>query len=90
MSRSAHFCRNSKLPSQEIQGQVVIIVPSRSEMHQLDEVGTFLWGELARGRSAEDLAQAVCREFDANPGQVEKDVRAFLKTLDEKGLLSQD
>lgn len=81
------FCRNPKLPSQQIQGQVVIVVPARSELHQLDEVGTFLWDELKTRRSAPDLARAVSEEFDVDPAQAEKDVRAFLNALDEKGLL---
>jgi len=87
MARSPTYCRDSKLPSQEIQGQVVIVVPARSELHQLDEVGSFLWGEIKTRRSAQDLAQALCGEFDVDPIQAEKDVCAFLKTLDEKGLL---
>jgi hypothetical protein len=87
MARSPTYCRDSKLPSQEIQGQVVIVVPAKSELHQLDEVGSFLWGEIKTKRSVQDLAQAVSGVFDVDPVQAEKDVRAFLTTLEEKGLL---
>jgi len=87
MARVPTFCRNPKLPSQEIQGQVVIVVPAQSEMHQLDEVGSFLWGELGIRRSAQELVRAVCEEFDVDPSQAEKDIGAFLAALDDKGLL---
>jgi hypothetical protein len=90
MTRAPTYCRDSKLPSQEIQGRTVIVVPARSEMHQLDEVGTFVWGELKTKRSAQELARALCGEFDVDPDQAEKDVDAFLRLLGEKGLLTRE
>ncbi len=59
-------------------------------MHQLDEVGSFLWGELEAWRSAENLARALCGEFDVDAAQAEKDVRAFLNALEDRGLLSRE
>lgn len=90
MGRDPRFRRDSRLPSQEIEGQVILVVPSKNELHQLDEVGSFLWGELERDRTAEDLAQAVCEEFDVDPIQADKDVRAFLEALGERGLLLRE
>ena len=75
------------LPFQEIDGQAVVVVPSRREMHELDETATFLWRELERARSVADLVAALCGEFDVDPGRAEKDVRAFIAGLEEKGLV---
>jgi len=81
------FRRDSRLPFQEIEGQAVIVVPARREVHQLDGVATFLWNLLAKEHSVADLVEAVCGEFDVPPVQAERDVRAFLGVLGEKGLL---
>jgi hypothetical protein len=65
----------------------VIVVPSRSEVHLLDEVGTFLWTELRTPRTPEELTRRVCDEFDVAPDQAGPDVSAFLESLLEKRLL---
>lgn len=90
MGGERRYRQDSMLPSQEIEGEAVIVVPAKSEMHVLDEVGTFLWTELRRPQSAEELARSVCNEFDVGQDQAENDVRAFLETLMEKGLLTRE
>ncbi len=87
MSEEPRLRRDPKLPFQEIGGEVVIVAPSRREMHQLDEVGAFLWKELEKPRSAGELADAVCGEFEVERDRAGKDVRAFLAELGEKGLV---
>jgi hypothetical protein len=79
--------RREGLPFQEIDGQAVVVVPSRREMHELDETATFLWRELERARSVAELVEAVCGEFDVEPDRAEKDVRGFIVRLEEKGLV---
>ncbi len=87
MSDDPRFRQDDRLPCQELDGQAVIVVPARSEMHVLDEVGTFLWTQLRRPRSVQELTESVCGEFDVGPERAERDVRAFLDALAGKGLL---
>jgi hypothetical protein len=87
MSGDRRYCQDLRLPAQEVRGQAVIVVPSRSEVHVLDEVGSFLWSELRTSRTAKELAQSVWEEFDVALDQAERDVHAFLETLAGKGLL---
>jgi hypothetical protein len=84
------YCQDRTLPWQEVRSQAVIVVPSQSEVHVLDEVGTFLWAELLRPRSSEELARRVCEEFDVAPERAGRDVSAFLESLLEKRLLISD
>jgi len=79
--------RRGGLPFQEIDGQAVVVVPSRREMHELDETATFLWRELERERSVAELVGALCGEFEVEPDRAEKDVRAFVARLEEKGMV---
>jgi hypothetical protein len=64
MPESPRYRRDGRLPFQEIQGQAVVVVPARRELHELDEVGTFLWAELSRERSLGDLVTSLCAEFE--------------------------
>jgi hypothetical protein len=87
MPSDARLRRDPKLPFQEIEGQAVVVVPARRELHQLDEVGTFVWNSLKEARSLLELADAVCGEFDVERDRAEEDLRAFLASLEEKGLV---
>lgn len=90
MRDEPRFRQDDRLPCQNLDGQVVIVVPAQSEMHVLDEVGTFLWTELSRPRSPADLARSVSDEFDVEPERAERDVRVFLEALAGKGLVIRE
>jgi hypothetical protein len=87
MPEEPRYRRDARLPFQEIQGQAVVVVPARREVHELDETATFLWSALARERSVADLVGALCEEFEIDAGAAEKDVREFVASLEEKGLV---
>lgn len=87
MADDARVRRDARLPFQELDGQAVVVVPARREMHELDEAATFLWRELERSRSVGELVEALCAEFEVEPERAERDVRAFLARLEEKGLV---
>jgi hypothetical protein len=90
MTREPLFRQDLRIPCQRIEGQAVLVVPAKSEMHLLDDVGSFLWAELRKPRSAKDLAASVCEEYDVDPERAERDVRAFLDVLAGKGLVIQE
>lgn len=79
--------RDVRLPFQEIQGQVVVVVPARRELHELDETAAFLWAELAKERTAPQLVDALCDAFEVTPEVAAADVREFLGDLETRGLV---
>jgi hypothetical protein len=87
MADEPRWRRDARLPFQEIQGQAVVVVPARRELHQLDETATFLWAALAKESTVADLAAALCGEFEVDEKTAEKDVKGFLAALEEKGLV---
>jgi hypothetical protein len=87
MPEEARWRRDTRLPHQEIQGEAVVVVPSRRESHRLDVVATFLWTALAKERTVADLVAALCDEFEVEPAEAERDVRRFVASLEEKGLV---
>lgn len=89
MEAKVRLRRDPKVPFQEIEGQAVIVVPARREVHQLDEVGTFLWGCLREERTLEELVAMVCSEFEVSQDRAEKDIHTFIAVLEEKGLVTR-
>ena len=81
------YKRDVRLPYQEVQGQAVVVAPSRREVHEFDETATFLWSALGRERTLADLVGELCEEFDVDEKAAEEDVRGFLSLLEEKGLV---
>lgn len=86
-ANETRYHQDTRLPTQEISGESVIVVPAKSEMHLLDEVGTFIWLALRLPVTATDLVTKVREEFEVGPAQAERDVREFLATLLGKGLV---
>lgn len=90
MANEFRVKRDGRLPFQVIEGRAVIVVPTRREMHELDETATFLWAELKKSRSPAELVDALCGEFEVEPERAETDVRSFLEWLEEKGLVVRE
>jgi hypothetical protein len=82
------FRRDGRWPFQEVEGLAVVVVPERREVHQLDEVGTFVWSLLESPRTLDDLADAVAAEFEVDPPRALQDLKPFLDSLSSKGLLA--
>lgn len=55
----------------------------------LNEVGAFLWSQLSRGVTAEQLCQAVVDTYDTTPQQAEADIADFLERLSQADLLEE-
>ena len=87
MADEPRWRRDERLPFQDVQGMTVVVVPSRRELHRLEESAPFLWSALQRPKTVVQLAEALCEEFDVDAATAEKDVREFLASLEEKGLV---
>jgi hypothetical protein len=81
------YKRDARLPYQEVQGQAVVVAPARREVHEFDETATFLWSALARERTLAELVAAVCDEYEVDEKAALEDVRQFLASLEDKGLV---
>ena len=56
---------------------------------RMNETGAFLFGKLASERSAEELTALLAAEYGLDTDEAEADVRDFLKTLEDNGLLEK-
>ena len=55
----------------------------------LNETGAFLWEQLQKPATAEDLVQALLSEYDVPADLAAHDVEVYLSALREKGLLDE-
>jgi 8-oxo-dGTP pyrophosphatase MutT (NUDIX family) len=82
--------RGEQLLSQEIDGEMVLL-DLRSGMYLgLNRVGTFIWKLIhSRGGSvpAEEIADAVIREFEVEAGAARRDVGQFISDLSSNRLV---
>jgi len=88
----------SYLPSEdivvrEIEGEL-IIVPLTSgigdmedELFTLNETGRVIWEKLDGRKTLEDIVGELSSEYDASPGEIEKDVVGLVQELLKRKML---
>ena len=57
------------------------------EMHNLDEVGSFIWQTIDGTSSFKDILAKLCGEYEVEKPTAEEDLRKFLTLLNEKKLI---
>lgn len=73
------------------QQTVVVSVGAASKifngMIKLNETGEFLWNELIKDTNKENLVKALVQEYEVTNEQAQKDVEAFVSTLEKRGIV---
>ena len=54
---------------------------------KLNDVCAYLWKFLEKGTTEEELVSALVKEYEVDEETAKKDVKAFVKKLEEKNLL---
>ena len=84
--------RNVDFVSREVAGEMVLVPVTRDAadlvgIFTLNEVGGFIWGALEEETTEDQIAAAICEEFEVSPEQAREDLNEFLAQLDEIGAL---
>lgn len=56
----------------------------------LNETGEFLWKELAKGCTYDELLKALLSEYDVSEDIARKDIDAFLETARNANVIDED
>lgn len=75
------------LPWRSIGDRCVVINPARGEVHELDEVGSFLWKAVDGIQSLPQICARLIEEFEVEPAHAEADTSEFFRQLEILGLL---
>lgn len=82
--------RRSDLVYRTVEGKTIILNPSKSVLHQLNETASFIWGCCDGTQSSDGIAGRLAAEYDVDSGTSRKDVDRVLSNLKKLNLLFID
>jgi len=71
----------------EIDEATVIISPTDSVMHELNDTGSFLWKNIDGQRSAAQLAELLAESYEVTPDVALNDTQALLEEMSTRKLV---
>ena len=80
--------RHTKSAFRVYDGEAMIVLPNKSEVKVLNDVGTRIW-ELIDGQTKlEDIIGKIVDEFEVEPERARVDALEFLNDLHEHGMVT--
>jgi hypothetical protein len=86
-AKSAPWQKNPILAWREIDGEIVIVSPGDSVLHELNETGSFIWKQLDGRRQAAEIAADLATEYDVSVEDALRDIDTLLGELASRQLL---
>ena len=76
----------------EVAGNYIVVavgeaVKELNGVINLNETGALLWKELEKGANEEELKKVLLSEYDVTEEIAEKDVKAFISSLEKANLI---
>jgi hypothetical protein len=84
---SVFWQKNPALAWREIDEATVIISPTDSVMHELNDTGSFLWKNIDGQRSAAELAGLLAENYEVAPDVALTDTQALLEEMSSRKLV---
>jgi hypothetical protein len=78
---------NPQLAWREIEGNVVVISPGDSMVHELNETASFIWKQANDGRNLTEIVRSLSDKYRVDAAQARNDAEELLAALSKKGLL---
>jgi hypothetical protein len=82
-----YLVQNPANPARVIEGEAVVITPDDSQLHSLNEVGTFIWERADGAHTVGQIIDEICQAFEVERAQAAADVAAFVDQCCQKKLL---
>jgi hypothetical protein len=80
--------RTTNIAQRLFEQHILVITPKNSMLHRFNEVGTFIWQQLAIPKSVGELCGAIMEHFTGvDEKQLEHDIVVFLSKLMENKLV---
>ena len=67
--------------------EAVLVLPSRGRINVLNEIGARIWTLADGTRTVQELAAAICVDYDIDHATAEKDTLEFLEVLLDRGVI---
>jgi hypothetical protein len=79
--------KNPALAWREIDEETVIISPTESVMHELNDTGSFIWKNIDGRHSAQELASLLAASYEVSADVALSDTEALLDELSSRKLV---
>lgn len=84
---ATRFVRNDKLPSGEVDGELVALDLAKGNCFGLDRIGTEIWKMAATPLALSDMVARLTEQYEVSADQCAEDLRPFLVDMVDAGLL---
>jgi len=74
----------------EVDGEVLIVDLDGGELFSLKDTGRAVWGLIDGKRDIAAIASALSPEYEAAPGELERDCKRLIDELAVAGLIEQE
>lgn len=81
------YKRVAGLPWQIIDDKAVIIDPRNQKVHELNEVGSFIWQSLDGANDTAQISEMLDEDFDCELAIVAHDIEEFCEGLMAEGIV---
>ena len=81
------FKIKSKLAFRKIDGIFFIVDAEKETLHELNDMGSFIWNLIVKKRNSEEIIKKISEEFEVSDSQAKKDFNSFIDKLKDKGLV---
>jgi len=68
-------------------GQATVVLPGRSEVHVLNEIGSLIWERIDGERTVGQILQAILEVYEIDSDRGRGDMLSFLSSLQEHGMV---
>lgn len=88
MSEPRYLMHATGVASRVIAGEAVVVVPSRSEVHVLNETGSAAWALIDGTRTCGQIAHEMADRYSETGDRAARDMEQFLADLESRGAVS--
>ena len=87
MELSTVLTRNPDVAYRIYDGQATVVLPGRSEINVLNEIGSLIWDRIDGERTVGQILEAVLDAYEIDSEQARSDMLDFLSSLQEHGMV---
>lgn len=87
MNFATIYTKNSQCPVRNIGDGLVIMAPSGTTTHSLEDLGAFIWNQIDGQRDLQSILTAILDEYEVPEDTARADLAAFISQMLEAQLI---
>ena len=87
MDMKTVLTRNPEAAYRVYDGQATVVLPGRSEINVLNEIGSLIWDRIDGERTVAQILEAVLETYEADSDRARGDMLEFISSLQEHGMV---